>query len=109
MESHELRITLRITEEQGHELLRRLAEDDDFRREMEAKPAEVLASYGIEIDPPEAIPPAAQLASKDDIAILVESMGGAEDPFGRVSHGAWRYHMLPQIFVFGALPLVGRE
>lgn len=109
MEHVETTIVLRISAEQGHELLRRLAEDDDFRRELESDPAKVLAGYGIEISPPEAIPPSAKLASKEEIAALLQEMGEPDDPFGRVQHHAWRYHLLGKVFSFGALPLIGRD
>ena len=109
MEEHdEITITLRITAEQGQELLRRLAEDDEFRRELERNPAEVLSGYGIEISPAEAIPSTASLASKEEIALLIGAMGERDDPFGRVSEHAWRYHLLGKVFAFGALPMIGR-
>jgi len=108
MEFDEITITLRITEDQAHELLKRLASDDDFRRQLEADPARVLVDYGIEISPAEAIPPSAQLASKEEIGILLAAMMQEDDPFGRVSHGAWRYHLLGKVFSFGALPMIGR-
>jgi putative modified peptide len=107
-EHDEITITLRVGQDQALELLRRLAEDDDFRREIESSPAQVLASYGIEITPPEAIPPRAQLASKEQIGVLLDAMMTEDDPLGRVSHGAWRYQLLPNIFTFGALPMIGR-
>lgn len=101
-------ITLRITERQGYELLSRLAEDEEFRSEVEQDPAGVLARYGIEISPPEAIPESAQLASKESIAALLEEMREGDDPFGRVGQNVWRLHLL-KIFFFGALPMIGRD
>jgi hypothetical protein len=68
----------------------------------------VLGRYGIEVSPPEAIPPTASLASKEEIALLIAAMGERDDPFGRVSHRTWRYHILARVFVFGALPMIGR-
>ena len=108
MEFDEITITLRISEDQAHDLLQRLAKDDDFRRQLEADPAGVLADFGIEISPPDAIPPTAQLASKEEIAVLLTAMAEDDDPFGRVAHGTWRYHVLGKVFAFGALPMIGR-
>ena len=101
-------ITLRITERQAYELLSRLAQDEKFRSEVEQDPAGVLARYGIEISPPEAIPEAAQLASMESIAALLESMREGDDPFGRVGHSLWRLHVI-KVFFFGALPMIGRD
>jgi putative modified peptide len=105
----EITITLRITEEQGYELLSRLARDEEFRHEVEQDPAGVLARYGIEVSPPDAIPPSAQLASKESIAALLESMREGDDPFGRVSHRVWRFHLMDKVLSFGALPMIGRD
>jgi hypothetical protein len=102
-------ITLRITEGQGYELLSRLAQDEEFRSEVEQDPAGVLARYGIEISPPEAIPESAQLASMESIAALLESMREGEDPFGRVGHSVWRFHLIDKVLFFGALPMIGRD
>jgi putative modified peptide len=109
MEEFDITITLRITEDQGAELLRRLAEDDDFRNELQKDPAAVLERYGIIIEPKDAIPPSAQLASKEEIAILLAAMAHEEDVFGRVTHSVWKFHLLPNIFSFGALPMIGRD
>lgn len=109
MTEDEITITLRITEEQAYELLNRLARDDEFRHEVEQDPTGVLARYGIEISPPEAIPQSAELASKDSIAELLDSMGEGDDPFGRVRDRAWRFHLLNKVYYFGALPMIGRD
>ena len=69
----------------------------------------MLERYGISISPKDAIPPSAQLASKEEIGVLLAAMAQDDDPFGRVTHGAWRFHMLPKIFSFGALPMIGRD
>jgi putative modified peptide len=108
MDELEITITIRMSSEQAAELMRRLAEDDDFRNEVQKDPASVLERYGISISPPEAIPPNAQLASKEEVAVLIAAMAAEDDPFGRVSHGAWSYHVLPYIFSFGAIPMFGR-
>ncbi len=102
-------ITLRTTESQAHELLSRLAEDEAFRSEVEKDPAGVLTRYGIEISPPDAIPESAQLASKESISALLESMREGDDPFGRVGNNAWRFHLVDKLFFFGALPMIGRD
>ena len=109
MPQHETSIKLRTTPEQAYELLRRLSEDDEFRAALEADHSSVLSGYGIEISPPEALPQEAKLASKEDIQILLESMGDPDDPFGRVTHAAWRFHLLGTVFSFGALPLLRRD
>jgi putative modified peptide len=45
------RIQISMTPQQAEELLGKLAEDDDFRQELEADPERVLAEYGIQVPP----------------------------------------------------------
>ncbi len=104
-----INITLRTTERQAYELLSRLAQDEEFRAEVERDPAGVLTRYGIEISPPDAIPESAQLASTESIATLLESMREGDDPFGRVGNNVWRFHLIDKLFFFGALPMIGRD
>jgi putative modified peptide len=102
----DLVITMTTTPEQGEELLNLLADDDGFRAALVADPAGVLANYGIEITPTEAIPPDTELATKNEFQDLRDKMRKGDDIFGRVYPGVWRYQLLGHILSMPALPLV---
>jgi hypothetical protein len=36
-------------------------------------------------------------------------MSEGDDPFGRVGHSVWRFHVLDKVLYFGALPMIGRD
>ena len=105
-EYEDITINLRLTQEQGLELLTRLVDDDEFRERLEESPAEVLAEYGIEITPPQALPAPTKLASRESIKDLLDEMREGDDPFGRIHEGVWRYKLLGAIMSFPALPLL---
>jgi hypothetical protein len=100
-------IRLGMSREEAYDFLRRLAEDDEFRTELEANPREVLARYRVTISPDEAIPVGAKLPPKELVQDLLQEMG-EPDQFGRVSPEALGYGFLV-FFWRVALPFVEHD
>jgi|SRR3954471_3715907 len=106
MAEQESNVTLRMTREQAEKFFRGIAEDDDFRKRLEANPGEVLAESGIEISPPEAIPHAVTLPTKDEVRQLLGRLAAGEPPFGRVPQESWKYALFAVLWSFPALPYI---
>lgn len=101
-------VSFRGTREQGFELLQRLSEDDNFRRQVEGDPVAMLEQYGFDMTG--AVPPVAKLAPKWEIKAMLWRMGRDEgNPFGNVEHETWRFRVLCVVYKFAALPFVERR
>jgi putative modified peptide len=92
-----------ISHEDAQKFLERLANDDDFRAELEKNPGEVLRDHGIEIDPKN-LPETVKLPPKDEIEAYLaptrtRQAGGV--------HGWLGFAIL--YYVLGAMPLVVAE
>ncbi len=55
-----------LTDDRHRSFMEKLAEDDDFRAELESRPGEMLRQYGIPHDP-ERVPKQGQLLPKEEI------------------------------------------
>lgn len=70
-------IQISITPSQADELLSKLAEDDEFRQQLEADPQGVLAQYGIVV-PEEALEGETLLPSKEEVQEALSQMSATE-------------------------------
>jgi putative modified peptide len=76
----EARVEIRTTPEQAQELIGRLAEDDDFRAQVEKNPVETLAKYGIRV-PAAFVEGQRELPSPEEMAKIRDQIEGGElDP-----------------------------
>jgi hypothetical protein len=107
--AEEATITVAMSRDEAYDFLKELAEDDDVRARVEADPGTELANRGIVISR-QLLPEQAQLASKEQIAELLASMGDdPADKLGRPKGEAWSFHLLCYVFMLGALPFAERE
>lgn len=98
------------TNAKGLELLRRLVDDEEFRRALEADPRGVLSrEYGIEL-PEEELPATVELPPDDELKRLGEVLSTVQvpDPFGTVELPPGRWFVIFP-FIFPALPFVPAE
>jgi putative modified peptide len=70
-------IQISVTPSQADELLNKLAEDDDFRQQLEADPQGVLAQYGIVV-PEEALQGETLLPPKEEVREALSQMAAPE-------------------------------
>lgn len=70
-------IQISITPSQADELLSKLAEDDEFRQQLEADPQGVLAQYGIVVSE-EALEGETLLPSKEEVQEALSQMSATE-------------------------------
>jgi putative modified peptide len=70
-------IQISMTPSQADELLEKLADDDDFRRELEADPQGVLARYGITV-PEQVLQGETILPPKEEVQDALSQMGTSE-------------------------------
>jgi hypothetical protein len=95
-----IRATLDVDSERAHEFIRRLAEDDDFRAELESNPEKTLTDYGVAVSP-DLIPDEIRLPSKDEIRRLLTQL---DELAGTLPQGLRR--MLIRFFPFFFHPLL---
>jgi hypothetical protein len=99
----EFRLRIDTSKDRAMEFVSRLAEDDDFRAELQADPRKVLWDYGVEV-PDELIPSEVVLPPKEDVNAL---LAGDHDALGLFPVGP---HMLFPVFVcFFAFPFLHAE
>jgi hypothetical protein len=107
--SDESTINVTISRDAAFDFITQLAEDDEVRAAVAARPAEELAERGIDIGA-QLVPAEAKLASKEQFTELLVLLGDdPADKFGRPKGEAWHFHLLCFVFMFGALPFVERE
>lgn len=75
---HDVRIEVALSQYEAQDLLRRLAEDDEFRARMEREPREALGDYQIKLSR-NVLPEAIRLPSKDESQRVLETIQG-QDP-----------------------------
>jgi hypothetical protein len=108
MEQERKPVEIRIgtTPERGHEFLRLLAEDDEFRSRLAREPLTVLAEYDIELSEG-ALPESIELPPREHVAELLGRMGEM-DEYGNfnVQTLGWGFFVVVLGF---AMPLVPED
>jgi putative modified peptide len=83
-ERRNIEIRMNITDEEARELLRRLAEDDEFRGRVEQDAKAALLDYGIDLSD-DAGAALRQLPPKDEILRFLKQIG-ERDVYGEGEH-----------------------
>jgi hypothetical protein len=81
------RITLGMSPEDAHEFIRKLAEDDHFRRQLRESPREVLEREGFTITGPHEFEHSVQLPPKREVRALLKDLGGFDEDRDKVRSG----------------------
>ena len=74
----DVRIDVALSQYQAQDLLRRVAEDDEFRERLQQQPRDALADYGINVSE-NVLPEVVKLPSKDESERVLDSVRG-QDP-----------------------------
>jgi len=102
-ERRNIEIRMNITGDEARELLRRLAEDDEFRGKVEQDPKAALLHYGIDLSD-DAGAAFRQLPPKEEIQRFLKQVGG-RDEYGEGEHPSLGFGWLILSLGF-AMPLV---
>lgn len=101
-ERRHIEIRISISDKRAGEFLDRLADDNDFRNELQERPLTVLLDYGIQV-PPEALPePPLTLPDEAQVRNFIGTLSDYDAPFASASHPLG-YAIL---FMLGAMPIV---
>jgi putative modified peptide len=90
---------LSIKDDEARDILERLANDDEFRAQVESNPREVLLEHRIDLSE-ESIPATVTLPPKEEIATFIENhLRGKGEAYGYLGFAILYW-------VLGAMPLV---
>lgn len=99
----EFRLRIDTSKDRAMEFVSRLADDDDFRAELQADPRKVLWDYGVEV-PDELIPSEVVLPPKEHVAAALEG-----DLTALGHHQAGPQLLFPVFVCFFAFPFLHAE